>query len=71
MVTEITNGAKHADCCQVVFVPLFVYIGLTAWRERIGVTNVRRIVFLTTRDLEGWAAEGSKLSSSALAKADE
>ena len=53
MVTEVVNGPKHDDCSQVIVVPPFVYIGLTPWRERIGVPNVSRIVFLTTKDLQG------------------
>ena len=71
MVTEVMNGPKHDDCPQVIIVHPYVYIRLTAWQERIGVANVRRIEFLTIWDLQGSAAQGSKPSSSALAKADE
>ena len=53
MVTEVMNGPKQDDSSQVIIVPLFVYVVLTAWRERIGVANVRRMVFLTTRALQG------------------
>ena len=42
MVTAVMNGPKHDDCSQVITVPPFVYIGLIAWRERIGVANVRK-----------------------------
>ena len=41
------NDPKHDDCSQVIMVTPFVYIGDTAWRERMGVENLKRIVFLT------------------------